>query len=234
MNALRQKWSHFLEACHPKTPAGLPYVFIIGFNKTATTTLHHFFHKNGFPSVHWDNNRLAATMIDNCLNDRRILTGYDRRFRVFSDMTAQTLRMRFEANSLFRILDTDYPGSYFIYNNRSMEGWLASRWKKPCGKYSCTYVELEQRILNTTDPQKVVDTWKKEKLDFEREAREYFRGNSRFLEFDITDPMAPHKIGDLLGITFDPSHWGHHMTNNPRESMSARLSSLGPCPPASF
>lgn len=231
---LRLKASRLLKATYKKAPAGMPYVFIIGFNKTATTTLHRFFHKNGYPSVHWDNNRLAATMIENCLHDRRILTGYDKRYRVFSDMIAHTLRIRFEANSLFRILDTDYPGAYFIHNTRNMEEWLASRWNKPCGKYKCTNVELEQRILNTTDPQEVVDTWKKERLDFEREVRAYFAGNRRFLEFDIKDPDAPHKIGDLLGVTFDYSHWGHHTTNQPRPSLSDKLASFGPCPPARF
>ncbi len=232
MKRWKHKVSRFLGACVAREPSHLPYVFIIGFNKTATTTLHVFFEKNGFPCVHWDNNRLAATMIDNCLKDRRILTGYDKRYRVFADMIAQTQRIRFEANSLFRILDTDYPGSYFIYSNRRTEDWLASRWKKPCAKYKCSNVELEMRILNTKDPQEVVDTWKKAKVDFEREIRKYFAGNSRFLEFDIKDPDAPHKLSGLLGMKLDPSHWGHHTTNRASDPMSARISALGPCPPA--
>jgi hypothetical protein len=230
MKHWKQKLSHVVREHIAKAPAHLPYIFIIGFNKTATTTLHFFFEKNGLPSVHWDNNRLAATMISNCLNDRRILKGYDRRFRVFSDMIAVTQRMRFEANSLFRILDRDYPGSYFIYNNRDTQAWLASRWKKPCGKYGCTNVELEMQILNTTDPQEVVDTWNREKTVFEENIRRYFAGNDRFLEFDIKDPEAPQRIADLLGMPLDPTHWEHHRTNRPRQHMRDRITALGPCP----
>ena len=232
MTNWRHKLSEWREACFARAPAELPYVFIIGFNKTATTTMHVFFARNGFPCVHWDNNRLASTMLENCLHDRRILKGYDRRYRVFSDMIAQTLRIRFEANSLFRILDTDYPGAFFIYNNRRTEDWLASRWGKPCNKYKCTNVELEMRILNTTDKQSVVDTWKKEKLDFEREVREYFSGNPRFLEFDISDTEAPQKLSRLLGMDLDASHWGHRTTNKANDKLKARLARQGPCPPA--
>lgn len=208
----------------------LPYVFIIGFNKTATTTLHHFFQGNGFPSIHWDDNKLAAAMLENCLYDRRVLTGYDEQYRVFSDMISQTLRLRFEANSLFRVLDTDYPGSYFIFNNRSVQGWLASRWKKPCGKYNTTNLELEMQILKTDDPKRVLEKWKSEKEVFEREVREYFAGCERFLEFDISDPEAPQKISKLLQQPLDASHWSHQKTNKSGEKLKRRVEALGPCP----
>ncbi len=201
----------------PLPPAdGLPYVFIIGFNKTATTSLHTFFERNGFPSVHWDNNQLAITMVENCFHDRKILAGYDDRYRVFSDMIAQSLRIRFEANRLYRILDTDYPGAYFILNTRDMEAWLKSRWEKPCGRYNCTNVELEMRILNTRDPNEVRETWRREKLAFEREVRDYFKGNDRFLELEIADPDVPGRLSAFLGRPLDPSHWGRYRTNDPQ------------------
>ncbi|HMP89377.1 MAG TPA: hypothetical protein PJ991_04205 [Kiritimatiellia bacterium] len=198
----------------PTPPPDMPFVFIIGFNKTATTSLHYFFEGNGFPGIHWDHNRLAITMMDNCLHDRKILTGYDQHYRVFSDMIAQTLRIRLEANHLFRILDTDYPGAFFIYNNRPMEAWLNSRWNKPCGKYKCTNVELEMKLLNTRNPQDVLDTWQRERLAFEQEVRAYFAGNHRFLDLDITDPDVPGKIAAFLGRQLDPAHWGHIRTNS--------------------
>ena len=197
-------------------PAGMSYIFIIGFNKTATTSLHHFFEGNGYPSIHWDHNRLAITMINNCLHDRKILAGYDLQYRVFSDMIVQSLRIRFEANSLYRILDTDYPGSYFIYNHRNIEDWLTSRWKKPCGKYKCTNVELEMRILNTRDPQKVLDAWRKERLAYEQDVREYFKGNEKFLDLDISTADVPGVISTFLGRALDPACWGHYRTNDPQ------------------
>jgi hypothetical protein len=202
-----------LEPESPRTD--LPYVFVIGFNKTATTTIHRFFEHNGFPSIHWDGGKLARTMLDNCLSDHRILTGYDENYRVFSDMVIQTLRIRFEANSLFRILDTDYPESYFIYNHRNVDAWIASRWKKNVGRYRCTNVDLEMRHLNTREPCDVVEKWREERADFEREVRAYFTGNPRFMEIDIADADAPRQISALLGMDLDISGWGHYKTNFP-------------------
>ena len=41
----------------------LPYIFIIGINKTATRSLDYFFKRNGFPGIHWDYGNLALTML---------------------------------------------------------------------------------------------------------------------------------------------------------------------------
>ena len=60
-------------------------IFIIGFNKTGTRTLHNYFYKNLIPSVHWDQGRLAKTIKYNYENGIKILTGYEK-YIVFSDM----------------------------------------------------------------------------------------------------------------------------------------------------
>ena len=194
-------------------PAELPFIFVIGFNKTATTSLHTFFSKNGFPSVHWDRGRLARRMVENCLEDRPILDGYDREFRVFSDMQAQSGRIRIEANQYFRVLDRDYPGAYFIFNNRDPSGWINSRSANFVTPHGATNLELEMRRLNTTDPQEAVQLWVRERNAFEAEVRRYFRGNPRFLEIDITDPDLPRRISRHIGRTMDPAHWKHIRTN---------------------
>lgn len=194
-------------------PAELPFVFVIGFNKTATTSLHTFFSRNGFPSVHWDRGRLARRMVENCLDDRPILDGYDREFRVFSDMQAQSGRIRIEANQYFRVLDRDYPGAYFIFNNRDLSGWINSRSANFVTPHGATNLELEMRRLNSTDPQEAVQLWVRERNAFEAEVRRYFRGNPRFLEIDITDPDLPRQISRHIDRTMDPAHWKHIRTN---------------------
>ena len=194
-------------------PAELPFIFVIGFNKTATTSLHTFFSRNGFPSVHWDRGRLARRMVENCLDDRLILDGYDREFRVFSDMQAQSGRIRIEANQYFRVLDRDYPGAYFIFNNRDLSGWINSRSANFVTPHGATNLELEMRRLNTTDPQEAVQLWVRERNAFEAEVRRYFRGNPRFLEIDITDPDLPRRISRHIGRAMDPAHWKHIRTN---------------------
>ena len=171
--------------------ANLPFIFVIGFNKTATRSLHSFFTRNGFPSVHWDRGKLARRMVENCLNDRPVLDGYDDRFRVFSDMQAQSGRIRIEANQLFRVLDRDYPGAYFIFNNRDLDAWIRSRSANFVTPHGATNLELEMRRLNTTDPNEAVLLWTRERQAFEEDVRRYFRSHPRFLEVDITDPELP-------------------------------------------
>jgi len=193
--------------------ADLPFIFVIGFNKTATTSLHVFFSRNGFPSVHWDHGKLARRMVLNCLEDRRILDGYDQRFRVFSDMQAQTNRIRIEANQYFRILDRDYPGSYFIYNTRDLGKWISSRSADYVTPHGATNLELEMQRLNTTDPRQAVQLWASERNAFQAEVRRYFRSNPRFLEIDIADADVPHRISRLIGRALDVAHWKRIRTN---------------------
>jgi hypothetical protein len=152
-------------------------------------------------------------MVENCLDDRPILDGYDREFRVFSDMQAQSGRIRIEANQYFRVLDRDYPGAYFIFNNRDLSGWINSRSANFVTPHGATNLELEMRRLNTTDPQEAVQLWVRERNAFEAEVRRYFRGNPRFLEIDITDPDLPRRISRHIGRTMDPAHWKHIRTN---------------------
>jgi hypothetical protein len=152
-------------------------------------------------------------MVQNCLDERPILDGYDQRFRVFSDMQAQSSRIRIEANQYFRVLDRDYPGAYFIFNIRKLDDWLASRSANFITPHGATNLELEMRRLNTTDPEKAVRLWARERTAFEDEVRRYFRGNQRFLEIDITDPDLPMRVSRLIGRPMDPAHWKRIRTN---------------------
>lgn len=190
-----------------------PYVFILGFNKTATTTMHHFFRGNGFRAIHWDNGRLARTMVRNCMQDQRILAGYDHRFHVFSDMILHTTRIRIEANSLFRVLDRDYPEAFFLFNHRPTSDWIASRDRKQVQRLGMTFTQLDQLIYAASSADEVFTRWAEEKSRFEHNVRDHFRNHPRYLEFDIADPTVPLQIRDLLGCDMDVSHWGHYRTN---------------------
>ena len=167
---------------------------------------------NGYASIHFDRGRLARKMIQNSLEDRKLPNGYDHKFRIFSDMIVQTSRIRFEANSFFPVLDRDYPGSYFIFNNRDAEDWVKSRADNWVNRYGCSIVELEQQVLNTRDPEQVVDLWRTEKLRFEDGIRTYFRTHPRFLEIDILDADLPQKVSGFTTIELDAKHWKHHKT----------------------
>lgn len=99
-------------------------IFVIGFNKTATTTFHKLFLENKLKSQHsvvWKPNQ----------------------FRCFSDCG--------DLNN-FKKLDKKYPSATFILNIRSLDKWLISRiahgyrvylenhkpnWAYPCNANKC-------------------------------------------------------------------------------------------------
>jgi hypothetical protein len=48
-------------------------IFLIGFNRCATTSFHRFFNANGLKSVHWDSGRLAQRFYANIGADAPLL-----------------------------------------------------------------------------------------------------------------------------------------------------------------
>jgi hypothetical protein len=191
----------------------LPFVFIVGMNKTATTSLHHFFKSHNWPSVHYDRGRLARTMLHNSLRGRRILKGYDRRFRVFADMVVNTPEIRFEANTLFPALDRDYPGAYFILNTRDEDAWVASRLANYSMGTKMNFVDLECRVSGLKSADEAIAKWRTDRREFEARVERYFEGSPRFLKIDIERDDVAHQLSHFLGVEFDPSKWTQIKTN---------------------
>lgn len=199
----------------------LPFVFIIGMNKTGTTALHEFFAAHGWPSVHFDKGRLAKAMLSNVLRGRRVLTGYDRSYRVFSDMVLNTMDFTFEANSLFPALDRQYPGAFFVLNTRDESSWIESRKNKYFARFQLSYVDFERRVNGLQDEDDVIRKWQMERRAFEGRVQRYFEGNPKFLTLDIAKDDVPKRLGELLGVDFDPTKW-KRITTNPDRGGSMR------------
>jgi len=177
-------------------------IFIIGFNKTATRALNHLFEANGIPSIHWDEGKLAVKMVQNACSGRKILDGYDHRYKVFSDMAHLTDRICIEGNSFYRILDRDYPQSVFIYNTRKEDDWVRSRLNHDSGAFLRNF----QQILKPASVEKVVAHWKETRQRHELGLFRYFAGRSDLLVFDI-DQMLPDAICAFLGIELDTTKY---------------------------
>lgn len=186
-----------------------PLIFIIGFNKTATRSIHQLFAGNGYASVHWDDGKLALRMLRNMLSGKKILTGYDRRYQVYSDMIFANHSINIEANSFFKILDRDYPGSFFIYNKRNLEDWLRSRASQSQKLGENSFIKRQMSLNNTSEPDVVFEVWKTQRLRLESDVRSYFKGATNFVEIDINNDDVPGMISDLLQVELDGSHWGH-------------------------
>lgn len=88
---------------YSKVKKNLDYkIFAIGYNKTATTSIHNFFRKNGLPSRH-----------DSC--DWKV-----QKFQCFSDNgDLQDYKKFYEK----------YPKSVFLLNTRRLDKWVTSRGK---------------------------------------------------------------------------------------------------------
>jgi hypothetical protein len=180
------------------------YIFIIGFNRTGTRSLAYFFNQNGIPAIHYDSGKLMLTLLENIRSGRRLFHGYDRKYRVFTDVVFSTDRHRLEGNKYFREMYKDYPGSFFILNNRSTESWIESRIKHSGGRL----LERQLNALNSKDWDDAINLWRNEKLRHEADVKEFFREDpEHFLEIEIDDPELPRKLSEFLGIAANPEKW---------------------------
>lgn len=182
-------------------------VFVIGFNKCGTTSLHGFFSKGGLRSVHWrtprDKTHIAEVMFTNLSLHRAILTGIDG-FDVYSDMMFLSDTLHIEGNALFRQLDREHPGARFILNTRDKARWIDSRLRHFGGSFlrACC-------ACYGTDRDGVVETWSRQWDAHHADVRAHFRDRpADFLEFDI----ETGDIGALIAFMghrpgLDRDHW---------------------------
>lgn len=184
-----------------------PKVFVIGFSKTATTTLHKFFTNNGYRSVHWelpDGRFLAGVVVTNVLSNRPILAGIDD-YAVYSEFSYADGRIYLEANYFFRELYEAYPDAYFLLNVRETEGWIESR-QRHVGRNKKGRGSLAERIAKAyaATPDETTEIWRSYHALFHQQVREFFaaRSEARFLEFDI-ERESPEKLVNWLSDHYD-------------------------------
>jgi hypothetical protein len=82
-------------------------IFCIGFNKTATSTIHQLFLKNNLKSYHRANGFMSKLSDYDCFSD-----GGEAKFV-----------------DLFKKFYKKYPDSMFILNTRGLRKWILSRFK---------------------------------------------------------------------------------------------------------
>ncbi len=189
-----------------------PNIFIVGFNKSGSTTLHQYFKSNKLRSVHWDGGRMAVAMQANFSAGRPVMAGYDRAFTVFSNMMFLNKKILIEGNALFRNMNADYPESYFIYNTRNIDDWIASRLTHDGGRF----FELNKAAFQTSDRDKTIKIWKDTRLNFETDIRQHFHSSPRFLELDITAPDPQKTVNGFLKSDFDETYWKWQNKTEPK------------------
>ena len=108
-----------------------PKIFVIGFDKCGTTSLHRFFERSGLKSIHYDGGRLPIMMADNLASGKRVIAGYED-YDAFSDLDSLCQHGRTRNLENFHVLVEQEPDSQFILNVRNADRWLESRrrWNK--------------------------------------------------------------------------------------------------------
>lgn len=172
-------------------------IFLIGFNKCGTTSLHSFFERNSIPSVHWGHNQLAVQIYKNKHLNQPLLTGIDQ-YTAYSDMEAvigqgSHPRLLLFAHREFKLLDQHYGNSLFILNTRDQNDWIRSRLKHANGAYAQVYLQ-KLRIMTgnpTITMEQMVNYWKREWIHHHHETSLHFKDCNRFLTFHIqSDPPS--------------------------------------------
>jgi hypothetical protein len=210
---------------HAGTPLRrLPYVFIIGFNRAGTRSLHNFFQSAGLPSVHWDENKLVRRMLLNLRRGKRLLSGYDSRFLVYSDLILADPTRMVEGNQFFRRLFDEYPGSLFILNTRPTAKWVDSRLSHLNGEFLVRYMNF----TGTDDPSEVMALWKSQKERHEAEVREFFSDKpGRLVEVNIEVDNVADILSNFIPFRIEGAYWTHvGKSRHDTESSLARATHL--------
>ena len=188
-------------------------IFIIGFNRTGTRTLHYFFKSNGLPSIHWDNNYLVEHFEKN-LEIQKPLIGKQKVFNtnvnsncnydeaiVYSDITHHNLNK--DAKDYYKILDKQYNNSKFILNIRDEKDWIRSRLNH------CNVAE-EQSIFHNCSKDELKNIWSEIYRAHLRDCEIYFKDRKDdFLKFNI-DIDGPNELCEFLKASYpnlDKNKW---------------------------
>jgi len=189
-----------------------PLIFQIGFNKSATSSIHRFLLSNGIKSIHWDWGRLSHAIAKNHEQGRPLLTGYDD-YQAFCDMEHYKKGggYFYSAERFFQELDEQYPGSLFILNYRNLDTWLESR------RFHGNYLIHWMRQYGES-AEEIFAKWRREYHEHIQAVKEHFGERSTFLELDL-DRDDPGKLARFLE--------NHGFTLQHRELPRLRMPSPG-------
>jgi hypothetical protein len=164
-------------------------IFLIGFNKCGTTSIHRYFVANGIRSVHWDKGMLARRIFQNIASGAPLLTGYES-FDAFTDMewTDERGVYHLEAYKLFPYLAAQYPDALFILNTRDRESWIRSRLRQP------NYAARARKYHRVTSNEQLADIWRADWDRHHRRVTDFFSaGSFRFAVCRIETDL-PHLL----------------------------------------
>lgn len=191
----------------------LPKIFVIGFNKCGTTSLHKMFRRAGLASSHYrhqdaDGNFhiIAERMDQNARAGLPPLTGIEDA-TAYSDMDMCDKRSYLSGIGQFRLLDRHYPGSRFILNTRDPENWLNSR----CRHFDGGYLRRAMAQAGVRDPHEIRAIWRLDWHAHHAALQVHFATRrDQFLVFDIERDDPKVLCAFLPEYGLKPGQWRHH------------------------
>lgn len=187
-------------------------IFVIGFNKCATSAIYHFLARQGIKSTHWQKNgENLALAIEQRLDDPAELKHYLDKSTAYSDFVLSSDELMLEGNRHFRLFHELFPDAYFILNDRDPDRWVASRMAHRRGQFARRTAKF--RGCSVED---LPEIWKREREEHNRAVLSHFGDSDRLLHFRVDrDPVS--KLVDFLSPHFrlKPHHWS-------RENVSAK------------
>jgi hypothetical protein len=198
-----------MSRCYGRSDRGMLWsqsvkIIQIGFNKCGTRTLHRFFRTNGIPGVHWDEGRLALTILRNVLEGSPPFSGYEENV-FYSDMEAFTEDVFVDAYKFFPLFHRRHPDAVFILNTRSRDAWINSRLQHVHGE---PYVQKHMRVMRTASEAETCEAWARDWDRHHQRVREYFATNGgRLIEFHI-EREGPEKLAEAIPeLSLDPAKY---------------------------
>lgn len=177
-------------------------VFVIGFNKTGTTSLHYFFERSGYKSMHWQDLRVCprampAQIRMNQANSRKVFDGVN--FDFMLDFMDDNL------TDIYKTIDQQYPGSKFILNVRPKMKWIVSRlnhgnYVQFCNKYYHRNLTWKQYVAE----------WSAMYDEYITKVKEYFKDRLDFLVYNIEKDPIQVVIDFLKEYKLDPRQYRIH------------------------
>lgn len=188
-------------------------IFQLGFNKCGSQTIHNFFCVNGIRCLHYGdkNGSIARKIHANYLAGEALIgPEYDQFYGFFDMEDPYAEPPIYIAPLLFKQLDQQHPGSYFILNTRTKVNWLSSRCAHTDQTNGIKYLDvLCQRYK--LSPAKLIARWSQEWDDHHAAVLEYFKDRPQDLLVYNIETDQPQKICDFFADRFnlDPKLFSH-------------------------
>ena len=167
-------------------------LFLLGFNKCGTTSLHKFFRDQGLKSAHcWIGSKNLAMECASHVD----VTDCHRAFsnwQVFSDFTFLKGDRFLEPLDMYPLWRKSYPNAYFILNDRHLEDWVKSRRAHKGGDFLNRYLDFSG--LSECE---AVDQWVKKFLAHRASVLSFFQGDSKFCHFMVGQDSIKKVVGFL-------------------------------------